>query len=781
MRSQKIGEIEEGDTGQARYCLSKAITADPEDLSLKYDRASLYVKLGDYHKAAESYEQISRLCPKNVEALKTAAMVIDSLARVALTLYKKCGQRERTTNILEDYLTCNPNAADLSVVHLLAATHMEGKEYIKALQLIEHAHQFYCSGRELPLYLMIQAGICHVHLGNVEKAEMPTSKMSNDSTQHLVDEHMEKVFRKAILDIRDQGCERIGMAVVDSGAFQIPTSKMSNDGTGHLEELATFSILQRENVSEHPQLVFEVVNVLMGIQRYESALKYCMMLEGNDDVNSANVYVDSLLLVIFLIYCLLSYAACLCFSSALHKLEDTVEARLKLASLLLEEHKDDEAISVLSPPTNSESKFDQNSDNTKPWWLDGKIRLKLSQVYKAKGLLEAFVDAIFPSVRESLFLESIQQKVRVKKRLSRSVLSERAKVLDDCQTDTIFHGFRPLASTSELSKAARAKKLLQKKELLREEKRVAALAAGVDWKSDDSDEESPQAVREPPLPDLLRDEEHHHIIIDALTSLQRHWEALEIINLCLKLACNTLSIERKEELRSLGAQIAYSIADPMHGWDCARYIVNQHPHSFAAWNCYYKIISRLDNRYAKHNKFLHGMRVKHKDCIPPIIIFGHQLTMISQHQAAAREYLEAYKMMPDSPLINLCVGTALVNLALGLRLQNKHQCIVQGLAFLYNNLILCKSSQEALYNIARACHHVGLVSLAATYYEKVLEIHESDYPIPTLPNENLGLTDNRKPGYCDLRREAAYNLHLIYKRSGALDLARQVLKDNCSF
>ncbi|KAK2981898.1 hypothetical protein RJ640_021089 [Escallonia rubra] len=336
-------EIEEGDTGQSRYCLSKAITADPEDLSLKYDRASLYVKLGDYHKAAESYEQISRLCPKNVEALKTAAM-----------LYKRCGQRERTTNILEDYLTCNPNAADLSVVHLLAATHMEGKEYVKALQLIEHAHQFYCSGRELPLYLMIQAGICHVHLGDVEKAE------------------------------------------------------------------ASFSILQRENVSEHPQLVFEVVDVLMGIERYESALKYCMMLEGNVDVNT------------------------------LHKLEDTVEARLTLASLLLEEDKDDEAISVLSPPTNSESKFDQNSDSTKPWWLDGKIRLKLSQVYKAKGLLEAFVDAIFPSVRESLFLESIQQKVRVKKRLSRSVLSERAKVLDDCQTDTIFHGFRPLASTSEL-------------------------------------------------------------------------------------------------------------------------------------------------------------------------------------------------------------------------------------------------------------------------------------------------------------------------------------------
>lgn len=66
------------------YCLSKAITADPQDLSLKFDRASLYVELGDYQKAAESYEQISRfppelvepeLRPELVEALKKATKV----------------------------------------------------------------------------------------------------------------------------------------------------------------------------------------------------------------------------------------------------------------------------------------------------------------------------------------------------------------------------------------------------------------------------------------------------------------------------------------------------------------------------------------------------------------------------------------------------------------------------------------------------------------------------------------------------------------------------------
>ncbi|XP_057508578.1 uncharacterized protein LOC130791465 isoform X2 [Actinidia eriantha] len=694
--------IEQGNAGQAMYCLSKAITADPADIDLRFHRASLYVELGDYQKAAESYEQISRLCPDDVEAIKTATM-----------LYQKCGQKERAASVLEEYLRNHPREADLCIVDLLASLCMENNAHAKALQHIEHAQHVSCGGKELPLYLVIKAGICHIHLGNNAKAE------------------------------------------------------------------TIFNILQGENVCNHPHLVNEVADSLMALEHYESALKYYMMLGGNG--NDKNGFLH------------LKIAGCyLCvnkrvraieyYYKALHTLEDNVGARLTLAALLLEEDRDDDAISVLSPPNNTESKCGVNSDKCKPWWLNGKIKLKLCLIYKTKGLTEAFVDAIFPSIRESLFLETIQQKVRAKKRLPKSVLFERVKVLDDRQTDTVFHGFRPVASTSDLSKAARAKKLLQKKATLKEAKKAAALAAGLDWKSDNSEDDSPQAMREPPLSNLLEDEEHHHLIIDlckGLASLQRYWEAMEVINLTLKLASNTLSVEKEGELRSLGAQIAYNIMDPTHGWDYARHVVNQHPYSFAAWNCYYKVISRLENRYSKHNKFLHGMRVKHKDSIAPMIISGHQLTMISQHQAAAREYLEAYKLMPDNPLTNLCVGTALINLALGFRLQNKHQCLLQGLAFLYNNIQLSEHSQEALYNIARAYHHLGLVTLAASYYEKVLAIHEKDYPIPKLPNENHDVTDNLKQDYCDLRREAAYNLHLIYKRSGALDLARQVLKDNC--
>lgn len=151
-------------------------------------------------------------------------------------------------------------------------------------------------------------------------------------------------------------------------------------------------------------------------------------------------------------------------------------------------------------------------------------------------------------------------------------------------------------------------------------------------------------------------------------------------------------------------------------------------------------------------------------------------------------------------------GTALINLALGFRLKNKHLTIVQGMGFLFQYLRICNESQvqflyktkqnklknyrnsrlnhfvmlvqEALYNIARAFQHVGLVTLAVSYYERVLEMEVEDYPFPKL----LASTSQQTtvPGYCNLRREAAFNLHLIYMKSGSVDLARHILKTYCT-
>ncbi|KAL6560554.1 hypothetical protein OROGR_004113 [Orobanche gracilis] len=505
--------IEQGDKRQANYCLNKAIVADPQDIGLRFHRASLYIELGEYLKAADSYGQISRLCPDDIEVLEKATQ-----------LYKKCGQRERAVCMLEDRFRNHENVANLSVVGLLVSVLMESNSYAKALEYIERAHQ--ACGEEIPLHISIKAGICHVHLGHLEKAK------------------------------------------------------------------AYFNGMKPENASSNPHLVIHIADSLMTVGHCESALKYYMMLQ--DDAEKYNGYLH---LKIARCYASLRKGAQAieCYYKAIKRLYSSVDARLALVSFLLEEDRDDEAVSVLSPPVESESNNDTNSDARKLWWDNGKIKLKLAQIYKGKGSVEAFADVLFPVIHKTLFLETVQQKVKVKPRLSRSVLSERVKVLDYNQTENVFHGFRPVASSAELSKASRAKKLLEKKAAKVEAQKAAALVAGIDWKSDDSDDESPQVLQESPLPDFLKEEENHLLIIDlckSLSSSRRYWDALEIINLCLKLESNTFSVQTKEELQTLGAQLSYNIADPARGWDCVRYIVSRHPYSFSAWSCYYKGILR---------------------------------------------------------------------------------------------------------------------------------------------------------------------------------------------
>ncbi|XP_010521438.1 PREDICTED: general transcription factor 3C polypeptide 3-like [Tarenaya hassleriana] len=531
----------------------------------------------------------------------------------------------------------------------------------------------------------------------------------------------------------------------------------------HLKELKMaenlLNILPQEAVYEHTDLISELADEFINVGDFHSALKYYHLLESNAG------FVNDGYLLLKIAHCYKSLAertqAIGFFYKALNVLDD-IAAWLTLPSLLLEDGKRDEAIFVLSPPANSG--IDPNDDKQKAWWRNRQIRMRLCQIYHSEGMLENFVETAL-----QLVLEWVRRKVKGKRKRSVDSLSERVKQernrrrrLQRDDPTVLLRGCGP-------------KKMRKIRATLNETKRIRERVAITAQKEDNSGESEEE---------VIRDDEYHHLLVDlckALTSLQKYWEALEIINLARRLDAKMLLVDKKKELQLLGAQISCDNLDPKQWFDCVRYVIQQHPHRLDAWNCYFRVISRLGKRISTEAKFMHHLRSKHRDCVPPILIAGYHFTVTSRHQDAAREYLEAYKLLPENPLINLFVGNSLINLALGFRLQNKHQCLAQGFAFLYNNLRICNNSQEALYNIARAYHHVGLVTLAAPYYEKVLEIHEKEYPSPKLPNEDPNVAEERKLVNCDLRREAAYNLHLIYKNSGAFDLARQVLKDHCTF
>jgi hypothetical protein len=76
---------------------------------------------------------------------------------------------------------------------------------------------------------------------------------------------------------------------------------------------------------------------------------------------------------------------------------------------------------------------------------------------------------------------------------------------------------------------------------------------------------------------------------------------------------------------------------------------------------------------------------------------------------------------------------------------------------------------EAHYNVGRFCHQLGLLTLAVENYEFVLSC-------PWGSDSSFDVN-----GALDCRKEAAFNLALILKASGAEVLAAQVTRKFLSY
>ncbi|MFN9944057.1 MAG: hypothetical protein ACK56I_31770, partial [bacterium] len=90
--------------------------------------------------------------------------------------------------------------------------------------------------------------------------------------------------------------------------------------------------------------------------------------------------------------------------------------------------------------------------------------------------------------------------------------------------------------------------------------------------------------------------------------------------------------------------------------------------------------------------------------------------------------------------------------------------------------ILWQWSQEVYYNLGRALHQLSLFSLAVPCYEHVLVSNSA-----TSPPSSSASSSSGSPASMSLKREAAYNLSLIYRLSGADAMARHVLAAYCTF
>lgn len=79
-------------------------------------------------------------------------------------------------------------------------------------------------------------------------------------------------------------------------------------------------------------------------------------------------------------------------------------------------------------------------------------------------------------------------------------------------------------------------------------------------------------------------------------------------------------------------------------------------------------------------------------------------------------------------------------------------------------------AQEAAYNLGRAAHQLGLLHIAVQYYQKCLASDDS--------SNGSQQSEHNSEMSVGLRREAAFNLSLIYRGTGADKLAVQVLRQH---
>ncbi|XP_033095378.1 general transcription factor 3C polypeptide 3-like [Anneissia japonica] len=150
---------------------------------------------------------------------------------------------------------------------------------------------------------------------------------------------------------------------------------------------------------------------------------------------------------------------------------------------------------------------------------------------------------------------------------------------------------------------------------------------------------------------------------------------------------------------------------------------------------------------------------KYPDSFALALLNGHHAFHRGSYKYALGEYVRGYKMDPDSAMTNLFIALTFLHIACQKFPTKRHMLIMQTVAFLKEYEKLRGDTQETNYNIGRAMHHLGLFHLAIHFYNTVLEAAPSIIGDSTF----------------DLRREAAFNLSLIYRSSGNDDLANHML------
>lgn len=216
----------------------------------------------------------------------------------------------------------------------------------------------------------------------------------------------------------------------------------------------------------------------------------------------------------------------------------------------------------------------------------------------------------------------------------------------------------------------------------------------------------------------------------------------------------------KTDLELMGIFGCILNEDCYHGYNLVRELVQHNLLNNKCWNTYNVMIQRSDD--VRHNRFL--MRLLTRCQLDPYIniLHANNCLVAGTYKYALSEYISLYRYKED-PLFAFLIAVTLFQIATQKFSVKKDYLVAQGLGFfsVYKKLRGPDGLHEVEFNIGRAYHQIGMLHLAIEQYKKVLSLK------PPLAE--------KYPSVLDLKREAAFNLHLIYKASGANEIAKMYL------
>jgi len=200
-------------------------------------------------------------------------------------------------------------------------------------------------------------------------------------------------------------------------------------------------------------------------------------------------------------------------------------------------------------------------------------------------------------------------------------------------------------------------------------------------------------------------------------------------------------------------------------------LASRNPESNQSWNL---LSLAMNNIYLdlRHGKFCLRQFMKNPEVIPLAIFNGHNALMSGSYKHALGEYMSVFKERSNDSLLVFCLAITYLSLSCQKYVSNKYLCTFQMMAFLFTYLELRGNCQEAMYNIGRVFHQMNMLDKAVIFYKKALTMCDKPRIRPLAENQS------EFDEIFDLKREAAFNLALIYKNSQSPRLAYQVIKEN---